>query len=73
MRTNGDNVNDSCYINNIFLATSFNGIGVLVNGNGKLGTTTFSRRFKEEIKPIDQLSEALFALKPVSFPLQKKH
>jgi Chaperone of endosialidase len=67
----GDNVSDSCYINNIFLATSFNGIGVLVNGNGKLGTTTSSRRFKEAIKPMDQFSEALFALKPVRFRYKK--
>jgi len=44
----------------------------LVNGNGKLGTTTSSRRFKEAIKPMDQLSEALFALKPVSFHYKKE-
>ena len=67
----GDNVSDSCYINNIFLATSTNGIGVLVNGNGKLGTTTSSRRFKEEIKPMNKASEDLFDLKPVSFRYKK--
>jgi hypothetical protein len=69
---NGDDVSDSCFINNIFTATSTNGIGVLVNGNGRLGTTTSSRRFKEAIKPMDQLSEALFALKPVSFHYKKE-
>jgi hypothetical protein len=69
---NGDDVSDSCFINNIFTATSTNGIGVLVNGNGQLGTTTSSRRFKEAIKPMDQLSEALFALKPVSFHYKKE-
>jgi len=68
----GDDVSDSCFINNIFLATSTNGIGVFVNGSGKLGTTTSSRRFKEAIKPMDQLSEALFALKPVSFHYKKE-
>ena len=26
-----------------------------------------SRRFKEDIKPMDQTSEAIFALKPVTF------
>jgi len=67
-----EDVSDSCYINNIFLATSFNGIGVLVNGNGKLGTTTSSRRFKEAIKPMDQFSESLFALKPVRFRYKKE-
>jgi hypothetical protein len=67
----GEDVSDSCYIGQIFGATSSNGIGVLVNSNGRLGTTTSSRRFKEEIKPMDQASEALFALKPVSFRYKK--
>jgi hypothetical protein len=40
---------------------------VLIDSNGKLGTVTSSRRFKEEIRPINQASEALFALKPVTF------
>jgi Chaperone of endosialidase len=68
----GDNVSNTCYIGNIFGVTSVNGIGVLVNSDGKLGTTTSSRRFKEAIKPMDQLSEALFALKPVSFHYKKE-
>jgi hypothetical protein len=68
----GDDVSDSCFINNIFLATSTNGIGVFVNGNGKLGTTTSSRRFKEAIEPMDEFSEALFALKPVRFRYKKQ-
>ena len=67
----GDNVSDSCFINNIFTATSSNGIAVLVNGFGKLGTTTSSRRFKEEIKPMNKASEDLFDLKPVSFRYKK--
>jgi trimeric autotransporter adhesin len=51
--------------------TSVNGIGVLVNSDGKLGTTTSSPQFKEQIKPMAQVSEALFALKPVSFRYNK--
>jgi Chaperone of endosialidase len=58
---------DSCYIGSIFGQTSSGGIGVLVNSNGKLGTTTSSERFKEEIKPMDKASEALLSLKPVIF------
>jgi hypothetical protein len=69
---NAEDVSDSCYINNIFTATSSNGIAVLVNGNGKLGTTTSSRRFKEAIKPMDKASQALFALNPVSFRYKKE-
>jgi hypothetical protein len=65
-------VNDSCYIGQIFNATAAAGIGVFINSNGKLGTSTSSRRFKEEIKPMDKASEALFALKPVTFRYKKE-
>ncbi len=68
----GENVSNGCYIGNIFGATSSSGIAVLINANGKLGTTTSSRRFKTEIKPMDHTSEALFALKPVSFHYNKE-
>ena len=63
----GNNVDNSCYIGNIFGATSSNGVGVFVNSNGRLGTMTSSRRFKERIKPMGNASEALLALKPVTF------
>jgi hypothetical protein len=43
------------------------GIGVLIDSNGRLGTTTSSARFKEAIKPMDKASEAIHALKPVTF------
>jgi hypothetical protein len=56
----GQNVDNSCFIANIFDATSASGIGVLVNSSGQLGTTTSSQRFKEEIKPMNQASNALF-------------
>jgi septal ring factor EnvC (AmiA/AmiB activator) len=39
---------------------------------GKLGTTTSSRRFKEDIKPMNSASETLFALKPVTFRYKKE-
>jgi trimeric autotransporter adhesin len=64
--TGGQNEDNSCYIGNIFGATS-PGTAVLVDVNGKLGTTTSSRRFKEDIKPMDKASEALLALNPVTF------
>jgi hypothetical protein len=63
----GANVNDSCYIGSIFGQTSSAGTAVFVNSDGKLGTTTSSKRFKEDIKPMDKTSEVLFSLKPVSF------
>jgi Chaperone of endosialidase len=67
----GQNVSNSCYIGQIFGATSASGIAVFINSDGKLGTSTSSRRFKEEIKPMEQASEALFALKPVTFRYKK--
>jgi len=43
------------------------GIAVIVDANGHLGTTTSSARFKDAIKPMDKASEAIHALKPVTF------
>jgi trimeric autotransporter adhesin len=68
----GQNVDNSCFIANIFDATSASGIGVFVNSSGQLGTTTSSLRFKEKIEPMNQNSEALFALKPVTFRYKKE-
>ena len=38
-----------------------------MNGAGKLGQIVSSRRFKDEIKPIEQASEVIYSLNPVSF------
>ncbi len=43
------------------------GVGVIVGTDGKLGTIVSSERFKEAIKPMDKTSEAILALKPVTF------
>ena len=67
----GQNVDHSCFIGEIFGATSSNGAAVFINSNGRLGTATSSRRFKEAIQPMEQASEALFALKPVTFRYRK--
>ena len=45
---------------------------VYVNSDNKIGTLASSRRFKEEIKPMEKASEVLFALKPVSFRYKKE-
>jgi hypothetical protein len=68
----GANVNDSCYIGSIFGQTASDGTAVFINSDGKLGTATSSKRFKEDIKPMDKTSEALFSLKPVSFHYKKE-
>jgi hypothetical protein len=38
-----------------------------VDATGKLGTIVSSQRFKADIKPMDKASEAILALKPVTF------
>jgi hypothetical protein len=61
--------NNSCYIASIFgqLIDPATALVVGVDGNGKLGTAASSRRFKHDIKPMDKSSEAILALKPVTF------
>ena len=55
------------YIAGIQGAIATNGLAVFVDMNGKLGTMTSSARFKEDIKPMDNASESILALKPVTF------
>ena len=46
---------------------------VVVNSNGQLGRSpASSARFKEAIKPMDKASEAILALKPVTFRYKKE-
>jgi hypothetical protein len=39
----------------------------VIDTNGQLGTVVSSERFKDEVKPMDKASEAILALKPVTF------
>src|SRR4029077_1137886 len=45
---------------------------VYVNAAGKLGAQVSSRRFKDEIKPMDKASETILALNPVTFRYKKE-
>ena len=67
--TFGANVSNSCYIGNIRGVTPANAdaVPVLIDSAGQLGTTSSSRRYKKEIKPMNQTSEAILGLKPVTF------
>ena len=40
---------------------------VYIDFTGRLGTPSSSRRFKDDITPMDKASEAILALKPVTF------
>jgi uncharacterized coiled-coil protein SlyX len=66
--------NDHTYIRNIN-TTSVNGMGtdtVTVNlTTGLLGHLSSSRRYKEDIKPMDKTSEALYMLNPVTYRFKK--
>jgi len=63
---------NACYMRSIFGQASSGGVPVLINSNNKLGTTTSSKRFKQDIKPMDKASEAIFSLKPVCFRYKKE-
>jgi trimeric autotransporter adhesin len=58
-------------IRNIYSSVA-SGRAVYVNSDNKIGTLVSSRRFKEEIKPMDKASEAILALKPVTFHYKKE-
>jgi uncharacterized coiled-coil protein SlyX len=59
---------NTCYIASIFgQTTAFGGLTVYIDSDNKLGTNPSSKRFKEHIKPMDKASEAILALKPVTF------
>jgi len=65
----GQNQSNSFYIGNVRGITTAHAdaIPVLIDSFGQLGTASSSRRFKNEIKPMDKASEAILALKPVTF------
>jgi hypothetical protein len=60
-------VQTNAFMAGISGATVAEGVAVYVDANGQLGTLTSSRRFKEDIQPMDKASEAILALQPVSF------
>src|SRR6266542_1093414 len=48
------------------------GVTVIVDAGGHLGTVVSSQRFKDGIEPMDKASEAILALKPVTFRYKKE-
>ena len=47
--------------------TAVVGDPVVVDANGQLGTSGSSARFKKNVQPMDEASESILALKPVTF------
>ncbi len=63
--TEGDQTD--AFIAGISGTTVPGGVAVIIGTDGHLGIVTSSARFKDEIKPMDKASEAIFGLKPVMF------
>jgi endosialidase-like protein len=60
------------YIAGIMGKTIGRGIPVIIDNMGNLGTANSSVRFKDEIKPMNNASEAILGLKPVTFHYKKE-
>jgi hypothetical protein len=67
LRIGGNGAITSAFIQGIFNGTSATGTTVFVNSAGKLGTTTSSRRYKQDIADLGAESEVLMKLRPVAF------
>jgi hypothetical protein len=72
IRIGARGVQTKTFIAGISGVTVPGGVGVIVGTNGQLGTVVSSERFKAEIKPMDKASEAILALKPVTFRYKKE-
>ena len=74
----GENVSNSCYIGQIYSNIQPQ-VGVdpdlvTISSSGRLGRANVSsRRYKHDIEPMDTASEAIYALKPVSFRYNKQY
>ncbi len=68
--TQGTQIN--AYIAGIYQTTVSRGLSVVVDSTGHFGTKGSSERLKKDIKPMDKASEAILALKPVTFRYRKE-
>ena len=68
----GQNVDHSCFIGEIFGETSSSGTAVFINSEGRLGTATSSRRFKDDIKPMERRAKRSLRLNRLPFITRSK-
>ena len=76
--TSGANVDESCFIGHIYSnvqpIVGTDPDSVTIASSGRLGRgNASSRRYKHDIKPMEKASEALYALKPVSFRYNEQY
>jgi hypothetical protein len=74
----GQDVSNSCFIGQIYTniqpQVGTDPDTVTINSNGRLGRANVSsRRYKHDVKPMENASEAIYALKPVSFRYHKQY
>jgi Chaperone of endosialidase len=67
IRIGNKTIQRNTYIAGISGVTVAGGVSVIVDTNGHLGTVTSSARYKENIQPMKEASEAILALEPVTF------
>jgi len=67
--SDGANVDNTTWIDNIFNTRTQSAITapVVVSNTGQLGTVASSERFKKDIATMNQASEAILSLRPVTF------
>jgi hypothetical protein len=73
IRIGREGTHDHTFIAGISGVAIAGGATVVVKTNGELGVAAISSaRFKDEIRPMDKASQAIFALKPVTFHYKKE-
>lgn len=74
----GANVDNSCFIGNVYSnvqpIVGTDPDSVTINSNGRLGRgNVSSRRYKHDIRSMDNASETIYSLRPVSFRYHKEY
>jgi hypothetical protein len=64
-------VDDTTWIRNVYDSVAVTRT-VYVNQDNKIGTLASTRRVKDDIKPMDNVSETILALKPVTFRYKRE-
>jgi hypothetical protein len=67
IRIGKEGTHTATFIAGISGATVAEGVGVIVDSQGHLGTVVSSDRFKDAVRPMNKASEAILSLKPVTF------
>jgi len=72
IRIGTEGTQTNAYLAGVYQTNIAKGLVVEVDSDGHLGTVGSSERFKDAIKPMDKTSEAILALKPVTFHYKKE-